>query len=330
MSIRKGRATTRSLPIFSWGALKMTKRRIPWNRTRLYEELQMGQSQGIEAPTQLVFLPNLSGVSFVTKWIGQSEFGMLEEPCDTPRRRSTMEGGDAHDPRPTPTVRQEQQMADSAPWGFHVVAGQGQEHPGVAAGTSRACLVLRPKGKYRVPRSRSLRSRHGFSSCRLNWHVVELWTIPAEELLRAGDVGLIPWVPLTDFADPPETMLQRCRETIEEHAPPGEKANLLVVTQVFSFLRYNDLGLLTILGGKDVMLEVPFLDEIVMEKTRETARKTAQQDVATVLEARFGDVPGDVVEGIESIDDETQLRSLVRLAASCPDLAAFRDAAAQN
>ncbi len=187
-------------------------------------------------------------------------------------------------------------------------------------------LVLRPKGKYRVPRSRNLRSRHGFSSCRLQWHVVELWTIPAEELLEAGDVGLIPWIPLTDFTDPPETMLQRCRESIEQHAPPGEKANLLVVTQVFSFLRYNDLGLLTILGGKDVMLEVPFLDEIVMEKTRETA----QNYIITFLEARFGDVPGDVVEGIESIDDQTQLKGLVRLAASCPDLAAFRDAVVQN
>ncbi len=76
------------------------------------------------------------------------------------------------------------------------------------------------------------------------------------------------------FSDPPETMLQRCRESIEQHAPSGEKTNLLVVTQVFSFLRYNDLGLLTILGGKDVMLEIPFLDEIVMEKARETARET--------------------------------------------------------
>jgi hypothetical protein len=58
-------------------------------------------------------------------------------------------------------------------------------------------LVLRPKGKYRIPRSRNLRSRHGLSSCRLKWRVVELWTIPAEDLLQAHDVGLIPWVPLT-------------------------------------------------------------------------------------------------------------------------------------
>ena len=78
------------------------------------------------------------------------------------------------------------------------------------------------------------------------------------------------------------------------------------------------------------MLEIPFLDEIVMEKTRETARETAQQYIVTVLEARFDHVPVDVVEGIESIDDQAQLRGLVRLAASCPDLAAFRDAVVQN
>jgi hypothetical protein len=99
-------------------------------------------------------------------------------------------------------------------------------------------LVLRPKGKYRIPRSRNLHSRHALSSCRLQWRVVELWTIPAEDLLQVQDVGLIPWVPLTDFADPPETMMQRCRDAIEQHAPPDEKANLLAVTQVLAYLRY--------------------------------------------------------------------------------------------
>jgi len=105
---------------------------------------------------------------------------------------------------------------------------------------------------------------------------------------------------------------------------------LLAVTQVFSFLRYNDLAILTVLGGKEVMLEIPFLDEIVMEKTRETARatacETARQDIVTVLEARFGDVPRDLSEEIESIADAKHLRGLVRLAASCADLDAFRNA----
>ena len=219
-------------------------------------------------------------------------------------------------------------------------------------------LVLRPKGKYRIPRSRNLRSRHGLSSCHLKWRVVELWTIPAEDLLQAQDVGLIPWVPLTDFPDPPETMMQRCREAIEQHAPPGEKANLLAVTQVLTYLRYNDVGLLTILGGRKVMLESPLIDELVMEKygelltekireaareaareatretareaTRETACKTAHQNIVTVLEARFGDVPRDLAEEIESVVDGKQLKGLVRTAVACPDLDAFRSAVARG
>jgi hypothetical protein len=198
-------------------------------------------------------------------------------------------------------------------------------------------LVLRPKGKYRVPRSRNLRSRHGLSSCRLKWRLVELWTIPAEELLEAQDVGLIPWVPLTDFSDSPETMIRRCRDAIEQHAPPAEKANLLAVTQVLTYLRYNDLGLLTILGGRQVMLESPLIDELFAEKygelltqrtrevTRETACETAHQYIVTVLETRFGDIPRDLAEGIGSVSDEEQLKGLVRKAVACPDLEAFRN-----
>jgi hypothetical protein len=219
-------------------------------------------------------------------------------------------------------------------------------------------LVLRPKGTYRVPAGRNLRSRGGLSSCRLKWRVVELWTIPAEELLRAQDVGLIPWVPLTAFADPPETMLRRCRDAIEQQAPPDEKANLLAIGQVFTFLRYNDEGLLTILGGKDAMLKlkVPFLDEIVKEKTQEAvraaeeavraaeeaarevaqeaarvaAREAVRENLVTVLEARFGNVPRDLTDEIGSIGDAKQLKSLVRSAVACPDLDAFRDALARR
>ena len=90
------------------------------------------------------------------------------------------------------------------------------------------------------------------------------------------------------------------------------------------------------------MLEVPYLDEIVLEryenllaqKTREAAREGAREGarenahkyIATVLETRFGDLPRDLVEAIESVVDEKQLKDLVRSAAACPDLAAFRRA----
>ena len=183
-------------------------------------------------------------------------------------------------------------------------------------------LVLRGKGQYRVPGSRDLRSHRGLSSCRLNWRVVELWAVPAEELLQAGDVGLVPWVPLTDFADSPEQMMRRCRDLIERDAPFGEKANLLAVTQVLAYLRYNSIELLEVLGGSKVMLEIPYLNEIVMEKSRATAHR----HLTVFLEARFGDVPRDLVEEIESVVDEKQLEGLVRSAGTCRDLAEFRRA----
>jgi len=183
-------------------------------------------------------------------------------------------------------------------------------------------LVLRPKGKYRVPSRRSLRSQCGLSSCSVKWRVVELWTVPAAELMAAQDVGLIPWVPLSDFADPPEIILRRCRDAIEGQAPEEEKANLLAVTQVLSSLRYNDVGLLSILGGRNAMIESPLLQEFVAEGRR--------KDILTILETRFGEVPLDVSEAIQSVVDEDRLTDLVRKSASCPDLDAFRNAIARR
>ena len=148
--------------------------------------------------------------------------------------------------------------------------------------------------------------------------------------------------------------MRRCREAIEQHAPPGEKANLLAVTQVLTYLRYNDVGLLTILGGRRIMLESPLIDELVMEKygelltektreaaretareaarkaARETACETAHQYIVTVLDARFGDVPRDLAEEIELVVDGNQLKGLVRTAVACPDLDAFRNAIARS
>ena len=68
-------------------------------------------------------------------------------------------------------------------------------------------LVLHPRGRLRVSSQLQLQSRLGWSKMICEWKVVELWTRPAEELLAAGDVGLIPWVPLANFQGPPQTLL---------------------------------------------------------------------------------------------------------------------------
>jgi hypothetical protein len=178
-------------------------------------------------------------------------------------------------------------------------------------------LVLRPKGKFRVPSRLSLRSRCGLSSCRVRWRVVELWRVPAAELLAADDVGLIPWVPLAASADPPDVVLRRCRDVIDQRASAAEKPNPLAVTQIFTSLRYNDVRLLSILGGKKAMIESPLIQELVADRAR--------QDLLAVLETRFGRIPDDLDDAIEAIEDDDKLTVLLRKAVSCPDVDAFRN-----
>jgi hypothetical protein len=89
------------------------------------------------------------------------------------------------------------------------------------------------------------------------------------------------------------------------------------------------------------MLESPLIDELVMEKYgdviaektreaqeagREAAREAAHRNIITFLATRFGTVPRELADEIESVADEDQLQNLVRTAASCSDLEDFRDA----
>lgn len=177
-------------------------------------------------------------------------------------------------------------------------------------------VLLRPKGKYRVPAEVTLRSRLGWSRLQGGWRVVELWTLPAEELLAADDVGLIPWVPLTNFAGPPEPLLQQCRERIDRQAPADQRANLLAVAQVMARLRFGNSLLLTILGGSQIMIESILIQEIVA--------KGRQRDIVKVLTNRLGPVPQELIAALQTITEEAKLDELLDLALSCRDLEAFR------
>jgi len=177
-------------------------------------------------------------------------------------------------------------------------------------------LVLHPKGNLRAADAQELHSPRGWSQWQVRWRVVELWTVPAEDLLAANDVGLIPWVPLTRFAGPPEPVLRECRERIDRQAPPDERENLLAVTQVLTRLRYNEPGLLKLFGGQGAMLELPFLQEILAERTHKL--------IVTVLTTRFGPGAQEMATALEPIEDETKLNELMQLAVACPDLETFR------
>jgi len=188
-------------------------------------------------------------------------------------------------------------------------------------------LVLARKGKQRVASGRRLRSRHGLASVSIKWRVVELWKVPAEELLKTGDVGLVPWVMLADSSEPPETLAQRCRDAIDQHAPSGERENLLAVVQVLARLRYNDPAVFDILGGKQIMIESPLIDELVSEAEAkakaEAEAETSHKLIIEVLRTRFDAIPTELESRIRSVLDQDALMQMTRSAAACPDLGTF-------
>jgi hypothetical protein len=181
-------------------------------------------------------------------------------------------------------------------------------------------LILHPKGTLRIPSSYTCRSGRGWSELHVRWRVIELWTVPAEPLLATGDPGVIPWVPLMAFSGPPEPVLRRCREVIDQQASSAERANLLAVTQVLTKLRYNDPALLALFGGRRIMIESPLIQEIVAE----AQAKAKHESILTFLRARFGRVPRKLAAALRRIQDQRQLTELVALAARCPDLEAFQ------
>ncbi len=189
-------------------------------------------------------------------------------------------------------------------------------------------LIIHSKGNLQVTGSLEMSSPGGMTQWSIRWKVVQLWSIPAETLLGANDVGLIPWVPLASFDGRPEPIFQECRLRIDEQASPEERENLLAVTQVLAGLRYNERALFQILGGRKAMIESPVLQELKEEWTRDAARdaalQTSRRDIVDVLAARFGPEAEDLAAELEAIADNARLKKLVKLAAICSDLPSFR------
>jgi hypothetical protein len=192
-------------------------------------------------------------------------------------------------------------------------------------------VVLRPKGNLRIDPDQIVASAHRLTEFRLKVRVVNLWTVPAADLLAAGDVGLVPWVPLAQFDGSPQEMLLECREQIESRARPEEVGNLLAVTRVMAEARYNDVDLLGLLGGpimsfEKVLLETPAGKRFLAKKAKETERTSARKYIRSLLRERFGDVPGELTLKLRAIENQKKLDDLLKLAAMCPDLETFRAA----
>lgn len=200
-------------------------------------------------------------------------------------------------------------------------------------------LVLRPKGNLSVTGVAERASVSGRTRLSGTWPVVRLWEQDAETLFAAGNVGLVPWVPLSRSDQPPEVLLTRCRDVIDKVPDRVKRAGLLAVTEILAGLAFPDRRFLDIFGGPEIMIESPVLDEVkeILRKRYEAQYKTegraegqaeaSRQMAVEFLADRFGAVPDDVQTKLAAITDVPRLKSLVRLAATCSDLATFVAAA---
>ena len=179
-------------------------------------------------------------------------------------------------------------------------------------------LCLCPRGSYRVPESAEVTSPLGWSAEALRWKVVELWTLSAEELLTAPDIGAVTMASLAKHDGPPEVLLQRCRDRIDREG--GEqRANLLAVAEVFARLHFDKPELLDILGGSNIMIESPWLQEIADK----SERKGCVRSMHRTLQRRFGSVTPSITAGLEQVKDLDRLDRLTDHATDCASLEAF-------
>jgi hypothetical protein len=186
-------------------------------------------------------------------------------------------------------------------------------------------IVLRPKGKYRVPEEGTAQSVLGWSKEMLSWKRVEMWVQSAEEMLACPDVGVVPLIPLTSFEGPTEPLLRRCRERIDREG--GEhRANLLAVSQTFTKLRFPQQEFLDLLGGNRVMIESPLIKEIVEKADRQRQRKA----IETVVRARLGSLPDSARASLEGVTEEATLDVLLEAASLCLTLEAFLERLAKE
>jgi predicted transposase YdaD len=182
-------------------------------------------------------------------------------------------------------------------------------------------VCLSPKGTYQVPEQVSEKSKRGWTAETLSWKVVELWTLSAEYLLEAPDVGVVVWACLARFDGPPQVLLQRCRDRIDRE-DGKQRENLLAVAQVLARLHFDKPEWMEILGGRKMMIESPLLQEIVAE----SARAERVKAITTFLQGRFKAMTPTITAGLEQVKEEEKLHRLTLKAATCKSLQAFENA----
>jgi hypothetical protein len=63
---------------------------------------------------------------------------------------------------------------------------------------------------------------------------------------------------------------------------------------------------------------------VIRELLDEVRLTSFRESLEVLLQARFNRVPRTVIHAIRAIENEKEIRKLIRLSVTCPDLTAFR------
>ena len=170
--------------------------------------------------------------------------------------------------------------------------------------------------------SRAATNVYKDNEIRYAYNLIRIYEMSAREILDQGPLCLMPFIPLMkhgpDLLDQADDLIYQSEKT------RLEKADMLTSMAILAGIISTDLPVQLINRRKDIMIESAAYDIIKKDGIQEGLEKGKKETILEFLEARFGTVPNDLVEGIQKIENRTRLKSLVRLAASCDNMETFR------
>ena len=183
-----------------------------------------------------------------------------------------------------------------------------------------------------------LRRREGIEgvyedeSIRFRYHLVKLWQMRTEEVLKGGEIWLYPFVPVMECEE--RDILDAEEKIYESDLDRRDKADLLTALAIFSGFRGEEIVRELLRRRRDIMIESPAYEIIKEEGIREGLQQGLQQGMLEearemVLRAfgvRFKVVPPDIEGKIRSINSRATLISLHEVAITCKDPDEFREA----
>ena len=154
--------------------------------------------------------------------------------------------------------------------------------------------------------------------------VVHLWDLDAEEVLRRRRVSLYPFVPLMRRRCGARVLLARLLERIIEDVRPARvQENVRAGACILALKRFSRRTVKRVFGGIEDMARTDIGRELIGIGEKRGVAKGIAESILSALDARFGRVHADVRRRVRAIDDESTLRTLLRLAVTAKSVAAF-------